>query len=163
MKRYLVASVALPLLFACTPGSTNTAASSQAASAAAPQTVQQAAQQWGLIGTWAPDCSQAPSQEDEHATYALEGDGTVSLTYNDGPDIVPNRYIWNQALVLQPANKLQMDGVFLGDNQAQHTVLEKNDQGQMRVFGNVDGTGKILVQNGAFPSGGAPPWESKCS
>ena len=167
MKRYLVALAALPLLFACTPrGGNNTAVSSSSsasaqAAAPTPMTVQQAAQAFGLIGDWAPDCSQPASQENEHAVYALQGDGTVSLAYNDGPGIESNRYTWNQGLVIQP-NELQLDGVFLGNNQAQHTVLQKNEQGQLRVFGNVDGTGKILVENGAFPSGGSPPWESRC-
>jgi hypothetical protein len=164
MKGYLVACAALPLLFACTPkigGNTQSSVSSQSA-AAAQQTVQQAAQAFGLLGTWAPDCSQPASQENEHGAYSLNSDGSIDLTYDDGPDVQSNRYNWSQALMLD-SGKLQMDGVFFGDNLAQHTVLEKNDAGQLRVFGNVDGSGKILVQNGAFPGGGEPPWMSKCS
>ena len=160
MQRYLIVFAAASMLLACKPGTTNTDSSAQASSTA-PMTVQQAAQQWGLIGTWASDCSQPAGPGNEHATYALESDGTVSLSYDDGPGIVPNRYGWNQGLILSP-DKLQLDGTFYGDNQAQHTELQKNEQGQMRVFGNVDGTGKVLVLNGAFPSGGAPGWDNKC-
>jgi hypothetical protein len=164
IRRYLLAGAALPLLFACAP-SGNNQASSQAQSTAAPaaMTVQQAAQTFGLIGTWAPDCSQPPSTDDEHDIYSLESDGTVGLRYDDGPDIEPNRYNWTQAVLVDP-DTLQIDGVFYGDNTAQHTVLQKNGAGQMRVFGNVDGSGKILVQNGTFANGsGGPPWVTKCS
>lgn len=126
-------------------------------------TVQQAAQTWGLIGEWAVDCSQPASPDNTHDTYALESDGTVSLAYDAGPGMEQNRYSWTEGNIIQP-DKLQIDGVFLGDNLAQHTVLQKNDQGQLRVFGNVDGSGKVLVRNGAFPDGsGAPPWSNKCS
>jgi len=172
IKRYLAAWTALPLLFACTPhaGNNTVQPSSQPAQSAAPSaqaaqpmTVQQAAQAFGLIGTWAADCNQPPSTDDEHDVYALESDGTVSLVYDDGPDVQPNRYSWTQAVLIDQ-NTLQMDGIFYGDNLAQHTVLQKNDSGQMRVYGNVDGSGKILVQNGAFTGGpGGPAWVSKCS
>jgi hypothetical protein len=164
IRRYLLAGAALPLLFACTP-SGNNQASSQAQSTAAPaaMTVQQAAQTFGLIGTWAPDCSQPPSTDNEHDIYALNSDGTVGLQYNDGPGFEPNTYNWTQAVLVDP-DTLQIDGIFSGDNTAQHTVLQKNSAGQMRVFGNVDGTGKILVQNGTFAnSSGGPPWVTKCS
>jgi hypothetical protein len=173
IRRYLAAWTAVPLLFACTPHAGNNtvlSSSSQPAQSAAPSaqatqsmTVQQAAQAFGLIGTWASDCNQPPSTNDEHDVYALENDGTVSLVYDDGPDVQPNRYTWNQAVLIDQ-NTLQMDGIFYGDNLAQHTVLQKNDSGQMRVYGNVDGSGKILVQNGAFTAGpGGPAWVSKCS
>jgi len=172
VKRFLVGGAVLPLLFACTPhGGNNTAQSSSsssqsaqsAAQAAQPMTVQQAAQAFGLIGTWAPDCNQPPSETDEHDVYSLASDGTVSLVYDDGPGVQPNRYSWSQAVLIDQ-NTLQMDGIFYGDNLAQHTVLQKNDSGQMRVYGNVDGSGKILVQNGAFANGpGGPPWVNRCS
>jgi hypothetical protein len=162
IRRYLIASAALPLLFACTPNVANQA-SAQSGTPPAAMTVQQAAQAFGLIGTWAPDCSQPPSTDDEHDVYSLESDGTVGLQYDDGPGIEPNRYDFTQAVLVDP-NTLQIDGIFYGDGLAQHTVLQKNNAGQMRVFGNVDGSGKILVQNGTFGSGsGGPPWVSKCS
>jgi len=161
MHRYLFALAALPLLASCAPSAGNNTQSSSAASSSAPVSVQQAAQTFGLIGTWAADCTQPASPDDEHATYAIESDGTVSLVYDNGPDIVPNRYAWNQGMIIDQ-DKLQLDGIFYGDKLAQHTVMQKNDQGQIRVFGNVDGSGKVLVQNGAFPSGGSPPWENKC-
>jgi hypothetical protein len=162
IRRYLLAAAALPLLSACTPGGANQASTSSTAPPTA-MSVQQAAQAFGLIGTWAPDCSQPPSTDDEHDIYSLESDGTVGLRYDDGPDIEPNRYNWTQAVLVDP-DTLQIDGVFYGDNTAQHTVLQKNGAGQMRVFGNVDGSGKILVQNGTFANGsGGPPWVTKCS
>ncbi len=173
MKRWIVACAALPLLFACTPRGGNAQASSSAVTPSAapvtpaaptstPMTVQEAAQRFGLIGMWSVDCNQPASPDNTHDTYALESDGSVSLVYDAGPSMQQNRYSWTQGNIIQP-DEIQMDGVFLGDGVAQHTVLQKNDAGQVRVFGNVDGTGKILVQNGAFPHGGAPPWSNKCS
>ena len=163
MMRYLVACGAVPLLFACTPSGGNNQSSSQARSAATPQamTEQQAMQAFGLIGTWATDCSQPASSEDEHDSYTLEGDGTVGEVDDDGTGAAASRYSWNQA-VLVDQDTLQIDGIFYGNNLAQHTVLQKNSAGQMRVFGNVDGSGKVLVQNGAFANGGDSPWTSRC-
>ena len=134
-----------------------------AAGAAQATPVQDAATAFGLIGTWASDCSRPASEDNEYTHYSNAPDGSVSMVYDDGPDVQPNRYTWNQAVLIDQ-NTLQMDGIFYGDNLAQHTVLQKNDSGQMRVYGNVDGSGKILVQNGAFTAGpGGPAWVSKCS
>ena len=173
IKRYLAAWTALPLLFACTPhaGNNTVQPSSQPAQSAAPSaqaaqpmTVQQAAQAFGLIGTWAADCNQPPSTDDEHDVYALESDGTVSLVYDDGPDVQPNRYSWTQAVLID--QKHAADGWHLLWRQSRpaHGAAARIDSGQMRVYGNVDGSGKILVQNGAFTGGpGGPAWVSKCS
>jgi hypothetical protein len=163
MTRYLMACAVLPFLFACTPaGGNRQSSSAPAQAAAAAQTVQQAARAFGLVGTWALDCSQPASPQNEHGVYSISNDGSLDLTDDDGPQYQSNRYNFSQGLTLD-SGKLQLDGVFFGDNLAQHTVLEKNASGQMRVFGNVDGSGKILVQNGAFPGGGEPPWMNKCS
>ena len=133
-----------------------------AAGAASASPVQDAAARWGLLGVWATDCSRPASPDNSHDTYALESDGSVSLTYDAGPSYEPNRYSWTDGGIIAP-DEMKLDGVFMGDHLAQHTVLQKNEAGQLRVLSNIDGTGKVLVENGAFPDGGGPPWANKCS
>jgi hypothetical protein len=164
MLRYRVL-IAFVLLAACgrTGGNTTAASGASGAPPSAPaESTASVAQAFGLIGRWALNCGQAPSQDNEYAIYAAPGDGTVSLSYDDGPDVVPNRYSYTAAQLVG-ADQIQLDGVFVRDGQAQHPTLRKNPQGQIKVWRNVDGSGRVLVDNGAFPSGGGPAWESKCS
>jgi tetratricopeptide (TPR) repeat protein len=150
-------------------GATFTEPSAQSmAQATQPMTVQQAAQAFGLIGSWATDCGQVASLQNMLDIYSLESDGTISSVTNAGPGEDSGRYSYSQALLVD-SDRLQIDGVFSGNKHApgsaMHIVIQKNSAGQMRVFSSVDGSGKILVQNGTFtsdPSDG-PPWENKCS
>jgi hypothetical protein len=131
------------------------------AGAAQATPVQDAMTAFGLIGTWAPDCSQPPSGDNEYAVYRADSDGSVSMTYISGSDTAPNRYRWDEAQIVSP-DRIRLIGVFFGDNLEQDTLLDRRD-GRIRVWRNVDSSGRVLVQDGAFPGGGGPPWDRKCS
>jgi len=132
-----------------------------AAGAAQATPVQEAMTAFGLIGTWASDCSQPPSERDEYTHYRIEPDGSVSMVYDSGPGLEPNRYRWDEAEIVAP-DRIRMIGVFFGDNLEQDTLLDKRD-GRIRVWRNVDSSGTVLVDQATFPSGGGPGWDEKCS
>ncbi|HXQ10727.1 MAG TPA: hypothetical protein VN805_06980 [Caulobacteraceae bacterium] len=132
-----------------------------AAGAAHASPVQDAMTAFGLIGTWAPDCSQPPSGDNEFTVYRLESDGSVSMAYMSGPDIEPNRYRWDEAQIVSP-DRIRLIGVFFGNGLEQNTLLDRRD-GRIRVWSNADSSGRVLVRDGAFPSGGGPPWDQKCN
>lgn len=129
-----------------------------AASAATP--VQQAALDFGLIGAWADDCSRPPSQDNEYDYYTLAPDGSVKEQYAWGPGSGTNNYSWTAAQRVG-SDRLVMDGVFFGNGLGQHTTMQKRGN-QIRVLENRDSTGRLLVVNGQFPSGGTSGWQTKC-
>ncbi|HLI66284.1 MAG TPA: hypothetical protein VKU90_07945 [Caulobacteraceae bacterium] len=171
MRRYLILFAAATLLAGCGKTGNTVSSSGQAASLgsvsssvtapASPATAASVAQSFGLIGRWALDCGQPASPDNEYGVYTAAPDGSVGLTYDGGPTIEPNTYTYTAARLVG-ADAIEIDGVLLRTNVAQHTTLKKNGQGQMKVWGNVDGTGKVLVDQGSFPDGGGPAWESHC-
>jgi hypothetical protein len=132
-----------------------------AAGAAQATPVQDAATAFGLIGTWASDCSRPASEDNEYTHYSNAPDGSVSMVYDSGPGVEPNRYRWDEAEIVAPG-RIRMVGVFFGDNLQQDTLLDKRD-GRIRVWRNVDSSGAVLVDQARFPSGGGPGWDEKCS
>ena|SRR5579871_524540 len=131
-----------------------------AGAAAAATPVQQASLDFGLIGAWADDCSRPPSRDNEYDYYTLGSDGTVKELYAWGPGSGTNNYSWSAAQQIGP-DRLVMDGIFFGNGLGQHATLLRRGN-QMRVLESRDSSGRILVVNGQFPSGGVSGWQTKC-
>jgi hypothetical protein len=137
----------------------------QTAAQAAPsatETVQQAAAQFGLIGVWAADCTQPVSDNDSYETFTASADGTISDNINMVPDWEPSQYRWDTGQMIG-SDQIALVGVYLGDGTAMHATLQKGADGRMRVLQATNGAGVQQVVNGAFPGGGAPGWQTKCS
>jgi len=132
-----------------------------AGAAAAATPVQQAARDFGLIGAWADDCSRPASRDNEYDVYAFGQDGSVKERYAWGPGAGTNNYSWTSAQRVGP-DRLVMDGVFFGNGLGQHTTMQKRGN-HVRVLENRDSSGRLLVVNGRFPSGGVSGWQTKCS
>lgn len=124
-------------------------------------TVQDAMTEFGMIGVWADDCGRPPAGDNEYATYRLSPDGTVSLVYSNAPGEEGNSYTWTDAAILGP-HFLWVKGAFHGNGMEQYSIVEMRDM-RMRVWSNIDSSGRVLVEQGAFPGGGAPGWSQKCS
>ncbi|HLI64811.1 MAG TPA: hypothetical protein VKU90_00485 [Caulobacteraceae bacterium] len=138
------------------------AASAGPAAAGPPMTLQAAAAQFGLSGVWAVDCSQAVSENNSYETIAAASDGTLSDVIASGPTIVDNKYRWDSGHLIG-SDQIALDGVFVNDGSAMHVVIQRAGDGRTHVLSAIDGAGKQQVVNGAFPGGGAPPWQTKCS
>jgi hypothetical protein len=143
-------------------GSTVAAPSLPAASSSASATVQDAVNQFGLIGVWADDCTQPLSNDNPYETFAATADGAVTDSINMGPGYVVNQYRFDTGQLIG-SDQLGLNGVAVNDGSGLNSVLQKDANGRMRVLQATDGTGTQLVVNGAFPAGGASSWETKCS
>lgn len=130
------------LLFACAPKPSTT--------------VQQAAQSFGLIGSWATDCGKPTSPDDSRMTFAFRPDGSVSLLFDTGIGI-PDGYTLSAGQIVAP------DEAHFDRSDGGHIVLQKTSDGRLRFIENVEGSGRVLVQNGMFTAGGAADWSVKCS
>ena len=64
---------------------------------AAAQTASEILRDFGLLGTWAYDCSQPASDENYYSVYAALENGHVTRTYFDGPNHVYNSYVIERA------------------------------------------------------------------
>src|ERR1700731_3134593 len=51
-----------------------------------------AMQEFGLLGTWAGECSQSPSPTNNHATYLVTSAGGLQLKYQSGADYEDSVY-----------------------------------------------------------------------
>jgi hypothetical protein len=121
---------------------------------------QDAAARFGLPGVWSPNCAAPASLGNEYARWSLAGDGTISLIYDDGPTRENNTYRWDAAKLVGP-DEIVLDGVFFGNGLGQHAEFVKRN-GRIRPQNSSDSSGRKLVVDGAFPSGGGPPWFARC-
>jgi len=134
--------------------------------AASAETVRQVLQQFGLLGTWATDCSRPPSDDNHHAVYAPLPDGTVQRTYYNAPGKIYNRY------VLQRVNRISSDQIFYQQkgSAGRIDVVLKKAGNRYHVLSSQNENGKIYVQEGKFTSnvsdgsyaGKESPWHTKC-
>ena len=60
--------------------------------AAQAQSATAAMQDFGLLGTWAGECSQDPSPNNNHATYLVTAAGGLQLKYQSGADFEESIY-----------------------------------------------------------------------
>jgi len=121
---------------------------------------QDAATRFGLPGTWAPNCAAPPSPDNEYARWSLAAGGKLSEIYDNGPTLLKNSYRWDTARLVG-SNTIVLDGVFLHNGLGQHVELVKQD-GRIRPQNSTDSSGRKLVVDGAFPSGGGPSWFERC-
>ncbi|HEY5009498.1 MAG TPA: hypothetical protein VII42_15975 [Caulobacteraceae bacterium] len=130
------------------------------AGAAQANPTQDAATRFGLPGTWALNCAKPPAPDNEYAHWTLAPGGKISQAYDDGPTDLKNRYRWDTARLLG-SDTIVLDGVFFGNGLGQHVEILKRD-GRIRPQNSSDSSGRKLVVDGAFPSGGGPSWFTRC-
>jgi hypothetical protein len=131
------------------------------ASAAAPRDV---LRDFGMLGTWATDCSQPSGDENFYTVYAGTTDGNVRRTYYNTPDRQKpyNEYFITRAIRL-PADQLSYRQEGSVNHDKIDVVLLK-DGNKYKIWSSVrDDDGTVLVENGKFPKGGEEsPWQVKC-
>ena len=131
--------------------------------AANAETVRQVLQQFGLLGTWANDCSQPPAQNNFHTVYAPLPNGNVRRTYYNAPGKSYSQY------VLERVNRISSDQIFYQQkgSDGRVDVVLKKDGNRYHVLSSQNENGKIYVQEGKFTSntgnpGQESPWQTKC-
>jgi hypothetical protein len=132
-------------------------------SSARAQSAATAMQEFGLLGTWAGDCGQAPSPANNHATYAVNASGVLELTNTFGPDYEDGVYKITDAKVL-PDGKLAMQQVLVKNETVKLDVVVMKENGRVRVWSSALPDGSKLVEDGTITSatGAETRWVMRC-
>jgi hypothetical protein len=112
--------------------STVAAPSIPPASSSVPATVQDAVNQFGLIGVWAEDCTQAASSDDYYQTWAATADGAVTDSLNTGSGSSPIYRFDTGHLI--GSDQIALDGVILNDGSGLQMVYQKDADGSLHVL-----------------------------
>jgi hypothetical protein len=130
---------------------------------ASAQSAREVLRDFGMLGTWATDCSRPSDSDNFYTVYAGMPDGRVRRTYYNTPDRAKayNEYIVTRAIRL-PADQLsyQQEGTV---NHDKIDVILLKDGNKYKIWSSVTENGKALVKDGKFPgSGNESPWQAKC-
>ena len=124
-----------------------------------PKSVADIASSWGLLGSWALDCTQSVSRQNAYLSYVRRGDGMVhNRDFGDSRD--SNEIL--QAAISRDGF-LELTGHFAGLSQTRRWVLIKKD-GRIRAIANsnADGT-DVSIRDGRFvANGNKSPWQTRC-
>ena len=136
--------------------------------AADAQSVADTIGQFGLIGTWAADCSKPASSDNYLMVYAASGGGEVSRTYYDQPGHIYNRYKIVSA-TRQGSGTLTYEQVWDFDGNPANiaadrmTVVLKMSDGKFQVVSSQGSDGSYFVKDRKFTaSGNESPWQVRC-
>ena len=126
------------------------------------QSVQGVLQSFGLLGTWAPDCSEPPNPLHPHATYTAEPSGQASMSYESGAHAPRSAYAILGAERVA-ADMLRLREEWLHDHSGLEVTLRKF-RGKVKVWLSREPDGKVLVRDGAvLATGYVSPWMTRCS
>ncbi|TWT00244.1 hypothetical protein [Reyranella sp. CPCC 100927] len=126
------------------------------------QTVESVLRDAGILGTWAEVCTMAAGERGNTRTiYARAANGTVTLTYDNGPRSTPTVY------TILKAERRGADRIaYLQENQSDRRQLdiELRQAGErIKVWSSRRTTGEVLVAEGKFVAGGNDsPWQVRC-
>jgi hypothetical protein len=132
------------------------------------QSVANTVAEFGLLGTWATDCTQPPSTRNYLTIYAIKPSGEVSRTYYDAPDHVLNVYQITGA-ERQAPDMLSYEQVWdfegspanMAGNRMQ--VLLNMVDNKYQIVSSQGSDGSFFVKDRKFPgSGDASPWQFRC-
>jgi hypothetical protein len=132
------------------------------------QSVANTIAEFGLIGTWATDCTQPPSTRNYLTIYAIKPSGEVSRTYYDAPGHVLNIYKITGAKRQAP-DMLSYEQVWdfagspanIAGNRMQ--VLLNMVDNKYQIVSSQGSDGSFFVQDRKFPnSGDDSPWQFRC-
>ncbi len=121
-------------------------------------------QQFGLFGTWAPDCGQPASPANVHVTITTPSAGRVLEDHDLGSGFAVNRYSMLSAERLSD-ERLSVETIFQLGNAAEdheHLIFLVRGQTRRTMFNQPDG-GEARVKDGvALPDGSKTPVLRKC-
>ena len=132
------------------------------------QSVANTVAEFGLIGTWATDCTQPPSTRNYLTIYAIKPSGEISRTYYDAPGHVLNIYKITSAKRQAP-DMLSYEQVWnfegspanIAGNRMQ--VLLNMVGNKYQIVSSQGSDGSFFVKDRKFPgSGDASPWQFRC-
>jgi len=116
-------------------------------------------QTWGLLGTWAVDCSKPPTQQTSLITYAIRQGEAVQL--RDFGDAQDDNEVLSAAHAADGTIELRIRFPKIG--QTREFTMMKGPGGRIRATVNRGPDGSYTIQNGLFVASRAPtPWQTRC-
>jgi len=132
------------------------------------QSVANTIAEFGLIGTWATDCTQSASSSNFLTVYAIKPSGEVSRTYYDQPSHIYNNYKITDAKRQAP-DMLSYEQVWDFDGSPANIagdrvqVLLNMADGKFQIVSSQGSDGSFFVKDRKFPgSADESPWQSRC-
>jgi len=136
--------------------------------AANAQSVANTIAEFGLIGTWATDCTQPASTGNFLTVYAIKPSGEVSRTYYDAPGHVLNTYKITSAK-RQARDMLSYEQVWDFEGSPANIagdrvrVLLNMADNKFQIVSSQGSDGSFFVKDRKFPnSSDESPWQSRC-
>ena len=132
------------------------------------QSVADTIAEFGLIGTWAADCTQPASSSNYLTVYAIKLSGEVSRTYYDQPGHIYNNYKITSAerqapdmLSYQQVWDFEGSPANVAGNRVQ--VLLNMADNKYQIVSSQGSDGSFFVKDRKFPSSGdETPWQFRC-
>jgi hypothetical protein len=126
--------------------------------------VDQLFEQFGLFGSWAPDCSRPATPSNPHVSITTPSSGLVLEDHNLGPDFSVNRYSVLSAERVS-ATGISVEVIFQPGTEVeerQKLVFSVRDNTRRTMFNQGDG-GTVRVKDGiALARGSKTPLLRKC-
>ena len=125
------------------------------ASAASAQTPESAVKEFGLLGTWAADCTKPAAKDNIHSRYEAK-DGQVLNLHDAGPDFVEEAYTVRGAKA-DGTDRLALSTVSRAGRQAEIVLRRIGDKMQVWRVTAADGfqpvnEGKYIVTDAPIPA-----------
>jgi hypothetical protein len=127
------------------------------------QSVQNTLRDFGIMGTWANNCSTAASESNYYTVFAVSASGKATRTQYTKPNVVFNEYIiasakrvaTNQLWYLQVSNNNAAGKV--------EVVVIKDGDRYRYLSSKISGTDAFFILDGKFVKGGVESaWSFKC-
>jgi hypothetical protein len=134
------------------------------AAARAAASVEDLFQQFGLFGSWAPDCAVAASPENPYVSITKPDAGQVLEDQDLGPGATVNHYRMMSAKRLS-AERLSVEVIFQPgqETEERERLIFRVHRGTRRTLFNQPAGGAVLVENGlARVNGHKTPLLHKC-
>jgi hypothetical protein len=120
--------------------------------------------EFGLLGTWADNCTATPGPANQYAIFSLTSRGNIELRNDFGPDFDEMVYRIVDAQRLSHFRLALRQLLTTDDEIALNTVMMKaNDR--IRVWSSHGSDGSIFVEDGTMPSanGQETGWMARCN
>ncbi len=132
------------------------------------QSVANTIAEFGLVGTWAADCTRPASSSNFLTIYAIKPTGEVSRTYYDQPDHIYNNYKITEAKRQAP-DMLSYEQVWDFEGSPANIagdrvrVLLNMADGKFQIVSSQGSDGSFFVKDRKFPgTTDESPWQSRC-
>jgi hypothetical protein len=127
------------------------------------QSATAAMQEFGLLGTWAGECSQDASPTNNHATYLLTAAGALQLKYQSGADFEESVYDILDAKRVAP-DKLSLRQVLMSNERVTLDIVLLKEDDKIRIWSSLFPDGTALVEDGVMTSmtGRETRWMTRC-